>query len=90
VRLRLPRQGELLARVTEMSGASRMRADCEDGKSRMIRIPGKLRKRVWTRVGDLILIQPWEIEKDEKADLVWRYTETEVEHLKKKGVVKDV
>lgn len=90
IRVRTPRPGELLARVIEMSGASRMRAECEDGKTRMIRIPGKLRKRVWTRVGDIILIVPWEIEKDTKANLEWRYTETQVEWLKKKGILKNL
>ncbi|QQG39772.1 MAG: translation initiation factor eIF-1A [Candidatus Aenigmatarchaeota archaeon] len=89
-RIRMPRQGELLARVVEMSGASRMRADCEDGKSRMIRIPGKMRRRVWTRVNDIILVIPWEIEKDTKADLAWRYTEVQVEQLRKKGILKDM
>lgn len=88
IRIRTPREGELLARVTEMLGASRMRAECEDGKTRMIRIPGKLKKRVWTCVGDIILIRPWEIEKDTKANLEWRYTETQVEWLRKKGFLK--
>ena len=39
-RARLPKRGELLAVVGEMSGGSRFTALCEDGNSRMIRIGG--------------------------------------------------
>jgi len=63
--------------VTEMSGGSRMRALCADGKTRMIRIGGKLKKRVWCRERDLIIVKPWVVQTDEKADLVYRYLPTE-------------
>ena len=43
---RLPTKDEQFAVVIEMSGGSRLRATCEDGKTRMIRIGGKLKKRM--------------------------------------------
>jgi translation initiation factor 1A len=50
----------------------------------MARIPGKMKKRVWLRVGDVILLVPWSFQND-KADIVWRYQGTQVEWLKKNG-----
>ena len=76
-KLRLPRNDEMFAVITEMSGASRMKAMCADGNTRMIRIGGKLKRKVWCRERDLILIKPWTVQSDQKADLVYRYLPTE-------------
>ena len=72
-KVKLPSGNQQFAVVMEMSGGSRMKALCEDGKTRMVRIGGKLKRRMWTRINDLILIQPWVIQSDKKADLVYRY-----------------
>ena len=54
---KLPTKDEQFAVVIEMSGGSRMKAMCEDGNTRMVRIGGKLKKRMWCRENDLILIK---------------------------------
>jgi len=54
-----------------------MLAMCEDGNMRMIRIGGKFKRRMWCRVQDLIIIQPWVVQTEEKADLVYRYLPAE-------------
>ena len=72
-RARTRKHGQLYAVVREMSGGSRMVALCEDGLTRMIRIGGKLKKRMWCRIDDLIIVQPWVVQEDKKADLVYRY-----------------
>tara|TARA_R110002020_G_scaffold137892_1_gene307575 strand:- start:1199 stop:1519 length:321 start_codon:yes stop_codon:yes gene_type:complete len=72
-RARIPRRDELLGVVKEMSGGSRLIALCEDGLTRMIRIPGRLKKRMWVRMNDLVIVKPWVIQSDKKADLVYRY-----------------
>jgi len=56
-----------------MSGGSRMVAYCEDGLTRMIRIGGKHKRRMWCRIDDLIIVKPWVVQEDKKADLVYRY-----------------
>ena len=89
-RVRRPKEGEMFGIAVAMLGASRLTVECEDGKTRMVRIRGKLRKRIWVRVGDLVLVVPWQTEPDEKADMVWRYTKTEANFLKKKGYAKDL
>ena len=54
---KLPRGDMQFAVIREMQGGSRMSALCEDGNNRMIRIPGKLKRRMWCRVNDIILIK---------------------------------
>ncbi len=76
-RARTPRTGQQYAVVREMSGGSRMLAMCEDGNMRMIRIGGKFKRRMWCRRHDLIIIKPWVVQADEKADLVYRYLPAE-------------
>ena len=84
-RVKMPyrRNGEMFARVVDIYGQERMGVFCEDGKHRLGRIRGKIRKRVWVRKGDLVIINPWEFEtqvkgKPEKCEISWRYLRHEV------------
>lgn len=88
-RTRLPKEGEILAIVTETLGADRLRGECDDGFTRILRIPGKMRKRIWVRLGDLI-IEPWKVQSNERADVVWRYTKTQAGWLQRKGYLKKI
>ncbi|MDI6708187.1 MAG: translation initiation factor eIF-1A [Candidatus Thermoplasmatota archaeon] len=85
-KLQLPKKGELFAIADRLFGGSRIKVICSDGKSRLARIPGKLKKKLWVRAGDLVIIKPWEFQ-NEKADIVWRYTRTQAVHLSKKGML---
>ena len=87
-RVILPRtnRGEIFAVAEQLLGASRIKVICEDGKSRIARIPGKIRKRMWIREGDLLIIRPWSFQ-DEKADVIFRYTKTQASHLSRKGLI---
>ena len=84
---KLPTKDEQFAVIREFSGGSRFLALCEDGKNRMVRIPGKLKKRMWCRVNDLILIKPWPIQGDSKSDLVYRYLPAERNWLYRRDIV---
>ena len=82
------RNGEMFARVVEIYGQERMGVFCEDGKHRIGRIRGKIKKRVWIRKGDLVVINPWEFEtpvegKPEKCEISWRYLRHEVSYLER-------
>ncbi|UCD92432.1 MAG: translation initiation factor eIF-1A [Methanobacteriota archaeon] len=87
-RVRLPRtrDNELFAVADQLLGASRIKVMCEDGKSRMGRIPGKLKKRMWIREGDLVIVKPWDFQED-KADIKYRYTKTQSSYLKRRGMI---
>ena len=86
-KVRLPTKDQQFAVVIEMSGGSRMKAMCEDGKTRMVRIGGRFKKRMWVRENDLILIKPWPIQGNEKADLVHRYLPTERNWVVKRDIL---
>ncbi|MFH1200252.1 MAG: translation initiation factor eIF-1A [Candidatus Micrarchaeota archaeon] len=88
-RLRLPRRGEIFGVVRELYGGSRMLVDCADGKQRIARIPGKIKRRIWIRAGDIVLVIPWTVESDEKADIAYRYTHTQVDALRRQGILKN-
>ena len=84
VRVRLPkkRNRELFGRADLMLGANHIRVRCEDGVTRMGRIKGKIKKRLWIREGDLLIVVPWSFQ-DEKCDIIYRYTRPQVEWLRK-------
>ena len=89
VRVRLPKNGELLGVVTQILGADRIQVRSTDGKSRIVRIPGKYRKRMWCRVNDVVTILPWYgLQEDTRADLVHRYNRNQADWLEKKGYIK--
>lgn len=89
-RIRMPRKGEIMCVIETMLGGDRMRARCSDDNERICRIPGRLRKRVWMRAGDLILVRPWVVQSDERADVVYRYTRTQANWLMRKGKVEGI
>ena len=70
--------------VEHMLGENRVEVRSIDGKTRMGRIPGKMKKRVWLRAGEVVVLVPWTFQ-DDKADIVWRYQGTQVEWLKNNG-----
>ncbi|CAI48258.2 translation initiation factor aIF-1A [Natronomonas pharaonis DSM 2160] len=85
--LRMPDDSEMFATVTEMLGGQRVRLQCNDGKERMGRIPGRMRFRTWINKDDVVLIEPWDWQ-DEKADIEWRYEEADANQLRREGHIK--
>ena len=73
--------------VEERVGGNKMMISCLDGKTRNCRVPGRLRRRLWLRPGDVVIVQPWELDKD-KADIIFKYTPNQVGWLKKNGYLK--
>ena len=90
VRVRVPNRenGEMFGVIVQMLGHDRVRVRCEDGEVRVGRIPGRMKKRVWMRIGDTVLIVPWDFQSDSKCDVVWRYRNNELEWLKRRGILK--
>lgn len=86
-RLRLPEGNELLGIVEEMKGGSRMLVRCSDNIIRLCRIPGKMKRRIWVKEGDIVIVKPWPVQGNEKGDIVWRYTKTQVDRLNSMGLL---
>ncbi len=91
IRVPLPNRkvNEMFAIADQILGGRRVRAVCEDGDSRLARIPGKMRRRQWVREGDLMVVQPWDFQ-DEKANVCMRYTKTQSLYLSRKGVLPEI
>lgn len=82
------RKNEMFAIAKSLLGGSRLRVVCEDGETRMGRIKGKHKRRMWIREGDLLIIKPWDFQ-DEKCDVVYRYVKNQSQHLSRQGKIPD-
>jgi len=63
---------------------------CADGHVRLCRIRGKMKRRVWVRDGDIVIVAPWDFQSESRGDIVWRYTEAQAEELKKRELLRGV
>jgi translation initiation factor 1A len=88
IRIKSPGRGEVLGIIESMLGSNRMMVRCQDNKMRICRIPGKMRKRIWMREGDAVIVKPWDIQGDKSGDVVFKYTPTQAGWLKKRGILK--
>src|SRR5512138_1373877 len=81
----LPSTNDVLGIAVKMLGADRIMVKCQDGKERLCRVRGKLKRRVWIREGDIVLVSPWDFQSDTRGDVTWRYTHGQAGNLRKKG-----
>ncbi len=84
-RVRTPREGEVIGLLEQRLGGSRARVRCMDGNTRVCRIPGKLKRHLWVREGDTILVEPWEFNGDEKGDIIFKYRPVQIKWLQQRG-----
>ena len=56
--IRLPEEGEMFGRVIKMMGGENVMVKCGDNVARRGRIRGKLKRRVWIRDNDIVIIAP--------------------------------
>ena len=87
IRVRTPRSGEVLGLVDTMLGANKLRIRCQDDRIRICRIPGKMRKRIWIKEGDVVLVKPWSIQGDKSGDVIWKYNPTEASWLRRRKIL---
>merc|ERR1711966_121344 len=80
--------GQEYAQVTRMLGNGRLEAFCFGGGNRLCHIRGKLRKRVWIGVGDIVLLGLRDFQ-DQKADIILKYDGDEARSLKSYGELPD-
>ncbi len=87
VRVRLPRNKEIIGVVEQRLGGNKMMVACLDGKSRNCRVPGRLKRALWLRENDVVLIEPWEFDPN-KGDVIFKYRDTQINWLKRNGYLK--
>jgi translation initiation factor 1A len=83
----LPEQGELLGVVQKISGGNQVLVQCTDGELRLCRIRGKMKRRMWIREHDIVLISPWDFD-HKRADIVWRYIKDHADWLNNNGYMR--
>ena len=89
IRVRTPRDGEVIGVIEQRVGANRMVVKCFDKKERNCRIPGSLRRKLWIRPGDIVIVKPWEFDGDTRGDLMFKYSPAAIDWLKKKGFLEE-
>jgi translation initiation factor 1A len=87
-RLPLPRRnrGEVFGIASQLLGAARIRVMGEDNVPRMGRITGKMKKKMWIRAGDLLILRPWGFQEG-KADILFRYSRTQSQYLARRNLL---
>jgi len=81
----LPVANDVLGVAVKLLGFDRIMVKCQDGHERLCRIRGKIKRRVWIREGDIVLVSPWDFQTESKGDVIWRYTRAQAEWLRKNG-----
>jgi translation initiation factor 1A len=84
----LPATTDVLGVAVKMFGFDRIMVKCQDGHERMCRIRGKIKRRVWIREGDIVLVSPWDFQSDKRGDICWRYRRNQAEWLRSRGFLK--
>jgi len=81
----LPVANDVLCITVKLLGFDRVMVKCQDGHERLCRIRGKMKRRVWIREGDVVLVSPWDFQTDTRGDVIWRYTRGQADWLRKNG-----
>lgn len=83
-RVRLPRGREVIGIIEQRLGGNKMMVACLDGKKRNCRVPGRLKRALWLRPDDVVLVEPWELDND-RGDVIFKYKPSHIEWLRKNG-----
>jgi translation initiation factor 1A len=83
----VPSANDILGVAIKLLGFDRVQVKCQDGNERLCRIRGKMKRRVWIREGDAVWVSPWDFQTDKRGDLIWRYTKSQAESLRRKGYI---
>jgi translation initiation factor 1A len=78
--------GQEYAQVLKMLGNGRCEVYCFDGVKRLCHIRGKLRKKIWINIGDVVLIGLRDFQ-EKKGDIILKYSIDESRCLKTYGEI---
>ena len=86
-RVKLPTGQEILGIIEQRLGGNKMMVNRLDGKTRNCRVPGRLKRKLWLRPNDVVIIQSWELDKN-IGDVIFKYYPNQVAWLRKNGYLK--
>lgn len=84
----LPAANDVLGIAEKLLGFDRILVKCQDGHERLCRIRGKMKRRAWIRLRDIVLVSPWDFQSDKRGDIIWRYKRNQAEWLRRNGYLK--
>jgi len=80
-------RSQVYGKIESILGDSRFTVNClNDGKTKLCKVRGKLRKRAWMTIGDIVLVSLREFQ-EKKADIIYLYNKKEVRDLKIYGEI---
>ena len=86
IKSRLPDEKfEVLGIAERLLGNDRIMVRCLDGFTRICRIKGKMKRRAWIRVNDLVIVSPWDFQSDTRGDITHRYQRNQADWLRNNG-----
>jgi translation initiation factor 1A len=77
-------EGQMYALVTKALGDRRFDVLCMDGKNRMCHVAGRMKKRSFVRVNDVVLISVRDFE-PAKGDIILKYDVSQASRLDNEG-----
>jgi translation initiation factor 1A len=80
----LPKENQIIGTIEQRHGGNKMKVNCVDGKERNCRVPGRLKRKLWLRPNDIVIVEPWELD-NAKADVLLKYNPAQVQWLKRNG-----
>jgi translation initiation factor 1A len=75
---------QIYGKIISILGDSRFIIFCDDGKTRLGIARGKMKKRIWIKMNDLVLASLRDFEEG-KIDIIHKYNDDEMKKLKKLG-----
>jgi translation initiation factor 1A len=81
-RVPLPKKNQFIGTIEQRLGGNKMMVNCTDGKTRNCRVPGRLKRKLWLRPNDVVIIEPWELD-NTKGDVLLKYKPNQISWLKK-------
>lgn len=89
-RVRTPEEDEVLGIVLRKEGGGKYRVYCTDDRKRICRIPGSKKRGIWVKRDSVVLVEPWDIQGDEKGDIVKSYSQAETEWLEDQELIDEI
>jgi initiation factor 1A len=79
----LPVANDVPGVATRLLDFDRVLMKYRDNHERLCRIRSEMKKRVWTRIGGIVLASPWDFQSHKRSDAIWRYRKPQAERLRK-------
>ena len=87
--LEFKEDSQVYGKVLKLLGDSRFTVLCDDTKERLCIARGKMKKRVWINLNDIVLVSLRDFEPD-KGDIIHKYNDVESKRLDKLGELNNI